>query len=123
VAQKAVGIDIGGTGIKGAIVDVESGELLTDRLKKPTPAGGEPDDIVAVVKQIVEELGVDDLDVPVGVCFPAAIMDGKTLSASRPSASSRPRSGATSTSSTTPTRRATPRRATARRRASRGWSS
>ena len=81
MAQKAVGIDIGGTGIKGAIVDVESGELLTDRLKKPTPAGGEPDDIVAVVKQIVEELGVDDLDVPVGVCFPAAIMDGKTLSA------------------------------------------
>jgi polyphosphate glucokinase len=81
VAQKAVGIDIGGTGIKGAIVDVESGELLTDRIKKPTPEGGEPDAIVAVVKQIVDELGLDDDAIPVGVCFPAAIMDGKTLSA------------------------------------------
>ena len=81
MAQKAVGIDIGGTGIKGAIVDVESGELLTDRIKKPTPEGGEPDAIVAVVKQIVDELGLDDDAIPVGVCFPAAIMDGKTLSA------------------------------------------
>ena len=59
MAQKAVGIDIGGTGIKGAIVDVESGELLTDRIKKPTPEGGEPDAIVAVVKQIVDELGLE----------------------------------------------------------------
>jgi len=81
VARKAVGIDIGGTGIKGAIVDLDSGELLTDRIKKDTPKGGEPDDIVGVVKQIVEELAVDDSDLPVGVCFPAAILDGKTLSA------------------------------------------
>lgn len=81
MATKAVGIDIGGTGIKGAIVDVDSGELITDRIKKPTPEGGEPDAIVAVVKQIVEELGHDADDLHVGVCFPAAIMDGKTLSA------------------------------------------
>jgi polyphosphate glucokinase len=81
VAQRAVGIDIGGTGIKGAIVDLESGELLSDRIKKATPEGGEPDAIVAVVKQIVDELGIDDDALPVGVCFPAAIMDGKTLSA------------------------------------------
>lgn len=81
MATKAVGIDIGGTGIKGAIVDVESGELLTDRIKKPTPEGGEPDAIVAVVKQIIDELGADTKDLHVGVCFPAAIMDGKTLSA------------------------------------------
>lgn len=81
MARKAVGIDIGGTGIKGAIVDLDSGELLTDRIKKDTPKGGEPDDIVGVVKDIVEELAVDQADLPVGVCFPAAIMDGKTLSA------------------------------------------
>jgi polyphosphate glucokinase len=81
MATKAVGIDIGGTGIKGAIVDVDSGELLTDRLKKATPAGGEPDAIVAVVKEIIDELGSEANDLHVGVCFPAAIMDGKTLSA------------------------------------------
>jgi polyphosphate glucokinase len=81
VANKAVGIDIGGTGIKGAIVDVETGELITDRIKKSTPQGGEPDDIVGVVKEILGELGDDAKDLHVGVCFPAAIMDGKTLSA------------------------------------------
>ncbi|MBF4576428.1 polyphosphate--glucose phosphotransferase [Frondihabitans sp. VKM Ac-2883] len=81
MTTKAVGIDIGGTGIKGAIVDVESGELVTDRIKKPTPAGGEPDAIVAVVREIIEELGDDATELHVGVCFPAAIMDGKTLSA------------------------------------------
>ena len=81
MARTAVGIDIGGTGIKGAIVDLDSGELLSDRIKKSTPEGGEPDAIVAVVRQIVDELGLDDASVPVGVCFPAAIMDGKTLSA------------------------------------------
>ncbi|HEY5320998.1 MAG TPA: ROK family protein, partial [Galbitalea sp.] len=36
---KAVGIDIGGTGIKGALVDTETGELLSDRLKLDTPEG------------------------------------------------------------------------------------
>jgi polyphosphate glucokinase len=36
----AVGVDIGGTGIKGAIVDVSTGELTTDRIKKATPEGG-----------------------------------------------------------------------------------
>ena len=81
MARKAVGIDIGGTGIKGAVVDLDTGELVVDRIKKDTPEGGEPDAIVAVVKEIVDELGVTDADVPVGVCFPAAIQDGKTLSA------------------------------------------
>ena len=38
----AVGVDIGGTGIKGAIVDVSTGELTTDRIKKATPEGGKP---------------------------------------------------------------------------------
>ena len=76
----AVGVDIGGTGIKGAIVDVTSGELTTDRIKKATPEGGKPHDIVAVAKSIVEELAVD-ADVPVGVCFPAIVRDGKTMSA------------------------------------------
>ena len=41
---KAVGIDIGGTGIKGALVETRTGELLSDRIKLDTPKGGEPDD-------------------------------------------------------------------------------
>jgi polyphosphate glucokinase len=81
MAHKAVGIDIGGTGIKGAIVDVHTGKLLSDRIKIATPEGGEPDDIVEVVDQIVQKLGNVDKKEPVGVCFPAVVVKGRTLSA------------------------------------------
>ena len=59
---KAVGIDIGGTGIKGAVVDVSTGKLLSDRIKIDTPAGGEPDAIVDVVHQIVGQLKLGKKD-------------------------------------------------------------
>jgi len=77
---QAVGIDIGGTGIKGALVDTTTGTLLSDRIKLDTPKGGEPDDIVKVVVQIIDQLKVAKT-VPVGVCFPAIVIDGKTMSA------------------------------------------
>jgi polyphosphate glucokinase len=79
VAQ-AIGIDIGGTGIKGGLVDVTTGELLSDRIKRPTPEGGEPDDIVEVVHAILAELG-EGADAPIGVCFPAIVRNGRTMSA------------------------------------------
>lgn len=78
---RAIGIDIGGTGIKGAIVDVAAGELVSDRMKVATPAGGEPDDIVAAVAQMVESFGADAERLPIGVCFPAIVRDGRTMSA------------------------------------------
>ena len=77
----AVGIDIGGTGIKGAVVDLSTGELLSDRIKVPTPAGGQPADSVAPTVELVEQLQVHDSDAPVGVCFPAVVKRGVTLSA------------------------------------------
>ncbi|MCU1471371.1 MAG: hypothetical protein JWQ39_2520 [Glaciihabitans sp.] len=77
---KAVGIDIGGTGIKGALVDSATGELISERIKLPTPGGGEPDDIVNTVIEIIDQLKVD-ADIPVGVCFPAVVIHGKTMSA------------------------------------------
>ncbi|MCU1410436.1 MAG: glucokinase [Rhodoglobus sp.] len=78
---KALGIDIGGTGIKGALVDTDSGELLTDRIKLPTPEGGAPDEIVATVVQLISDLGGVEDDVPLGVCFPAIVRNGRTMSA------------------------------------------
>jgi polyphosphate glucokinase len=81
MSNKAVGIDIGGTGIKGAIVDTSSGKLLSDRVKLPTPDGGEPDDIVDTVQQLIKKLGGLGKKEPVGVCFPAIVVKGKTLSA------------------------------------------
>ena len=81
-ASKAVGVDIGGTGIKAGIVDLEKGELLSDRIKVPTPAGAEPKDVLAAVTEVLEKLGVaDDKDLPLGVAFPAIVKSGRTLSA------------------------------------------
>jgi len=79
---RAVGIDIGGTGIKAAMVDVDAGVLESERLKIPTPDGGSPDGIIDTVVALVDQLGIeDDHSIPVGVCFPAVILDGKTMSA------------------------------------------
>jgi len=81
VAKKAIGIDVGGTGIKGALVDVKKGELLSERLKYPTPEGGEPDDIAKVVLQIAQQLDGKSSDLPIGICFPAVVKHGITKSA------------------------------------------
>ncbi len=77
----AVGIDIGGTGIKGAIVDVGTGELLTERKKLDTPEGGRPDDIAQTVLQLVDSLGEIPAAAQVGICFPAVVRHGVTMSA------------------------------------------
>jgi polyphosphate glucokinase len=77
----AIGIDIGGTGIKGALVDVTTGALVSERLKVATPEGGEPADIVAEVAAMVERFDDSTGAVPVGVCFPAVVIGGRTISA------------------------------------------
>ncbi|MFT4215460.1 MAG: ROK family protein [Microbacterium sp.] len=80
-ATQAVGVDIGGTGIKGALVDLEAGALLSRRVKVPTPSGAEPDDVLAAVRVVLDALGVTDADIPLGVAFPAIVKHGRTLSA------------------------------------------
>lgn len=74
----AIGIDIGGTGIKGGLVDVNSGELVGDRVRIATPAGGEPEDIARVVAEVIDELHAPG-NVPVGICFPSSIRHGITM--------------------------------------------
>jgi polyphosphate glucokinase len=78
---RAVGVDIGGTGIKAAIVDLEAGTLLSDRVKVATPQGAEPKDVLAAVLQVLEKLDVLDDAIPLGVAFPAIVKAGRTLSA------------------------------------------
>ncbi len=80
-ATQAVGVDIGGTGIKGALVDLAEGRLLSDRIKVATPRGAEPDDVLAAVRTVLETLAVSDTDVPLGVAFPAIVRHGRTMSA------------------------------------------
>jgi polyphosphate glucokinase len=81
MARKAIGIDIGGTGIKGALVDIRNGELLSERIKYPTPTGGSPKDIADVVARIVSELPSVRSHLAVGICFPAVVQQGRTMSA------------------------------------------
>lgn len=81
MAKKAIGIDIGGTGIKGALVDVKNGELISDRIRVETPAGGEPEAIADAVGQIVRKLNSGLRHYPVGICFPAVVKHGITMSA------------------------------------------
>jgi polyphosphate glucokinase len=78
--SKAIGIDIGGTGIKGALVNTKKGSLIGDRIRFDTPDGATPDQVVAKVNELVEQLD-SDLDTPIGICFPAIVKDGVTLSA------------------------------------------
>jgi polyphosphate glucokinase len=80
-AAHAVGVDIGGTGIKAAVVDLDQGVLVSERVKVATPQGAEPPDVLAAVTSVLDQLGVTDHDVPLGVAFPAIVKHGKTLSA------------------------------------------
>jgi polyphosphate glucokinase len=78
--SKSIGIDIGGTGIKGALVNTKKGVLIGDRLRFDTPNGATPEEVVEKVREIVSQLDADE-DTPIGICFPAIIKDGYTLSA------------------------------------------
>lgn len=73
-----LGIDIGGSGIKGALVDPRTGELLTERHRLETPDGAAPDAVAETVAEIVRFFGYDG---PVGCTFPAIVKGGVTLSA------------------------------------------
>ncbi len=80
MTKRAIGIDIGGTGIKAALVDVRKGSLIGDRVRVETPAGGKPNDIADVVATLIEGMGASRL-APVGICFPAVVQHGFTQSA------------------------------------------
>ena len=74
----AVGIDIGGTGIKGAAVDIENGQLTTERIKLETPQAGRPGDIADVVKEVYQQLNTPG---PIGICLPSVVKKGVSKSA------------------------------------------
>src|SRR5690606_26399606 len=78
---KAIGVDIGGTGIKAGIVDLSRGKLESDRIRVDTPKGATPGDVLKAVKEVLATLGVTESDLPLGVAFPAIVKNGKTLSA------------------------------------------
>ena len=78
----ALGIDIGGSGIKGAVVNLEKGEFTTKRKKILTPKPATPEAVIEVVAQLVDHF-IDDIDdnTAVGVTVPAVVQHGVVLSA------------------------------------------
>ena len=73
-----IGIDVGGTGVKGNVVDLADGTLLSDRFRVPTPHPATPDGVAGCVAEVVERLGAAG---PVGVTVPSVVKDGRTLTA------------------------------------------
>lgn len=76
----ALGIDIGGTGIKGALVDCDTGELASERIKYDTPPGAEPADVLDTVHNLITDIGGTGT-YPLGISFPGVVQHGVTLSA------------------------------------------
>jgi polyphosphate glucokinase len=76
--MEILGLDIGGSGIKGAIVDTETGTMITERHRIPTPEGAKPDD---VANEVVEIINFFNYEGPIGCGFPAIIQHGIARSA------------------------------------------
>ena len=76
----AFGIDIGGSGIKGAPVDLRTGDFAADRLRIPTPQPATPAAVADVVAQVVRSFDLRK-SVPIGVTFPAVVRHGVAQSA------------------------------------------
>ena len=76
--DQAFGIDIGGSGIKGALVDTTTGALLTSRVRYATPSPSTPDLVAEIVARIVSEAGWDGV---IGATFPAVVKHGVACSA------------------------------------------
>lgn len=68
-----LGIDIGGTGIKGAPVDTEKGTLTTDRFRLLTPKPATPDAVAGIVAEVVKHF---DYKGRVGCTFPGVVKHG-----------------------------------------------
>ncbi|MDR0593635.1 MAG: ROK family protein [Bifidobacteriaceae bacterium] len=73
--KTAFGVDVGGSGIKGAPVDLDTGGLLEDRFKILTPQPATPQAVVGVIAELLDHFKLGP-DVPVGVSFPAPILGG-----------------------------------------------
>ena len=76
----AYGIDFGGSGIKGAPVDLATGEFAAERIRIPTPAPATPEAVAEVIAELLDRAGVAP-EVPVGVTVPAVVRHGVVGSA------------------------------------------
>jgi polyphosphate glucokinase len=82
--QIAIGIDVGGSGIKAAVVDVEAGQFVSERVRVATPNPATPDAVIASIGRIVRRLAKSSglgPTTPVGVGLPGVTLDSTLKSA------------------------------------------
>ena len=76
--SKALGIDVGGSGIKAALVDLDAGAFIGERIRVETPHPATPEAVVKVTADLVAQF---DHDGPIGIGFPSPIVGGVTTMA------------------------------------------
>ena len=74
--MQVLGIDIGGSGIKGALVNTDDGQLVSERIRIETPSGFEIESVKDTIAALLDEFNYKG---PVGVGFPAAVAEGIVL--------------------------------------------
>lgn len=77
-SNAVLGIDIGGTGIKAAVVDVETGKFLFERYRVDTPHPVTPEAVAGAIAQVVRHFDWQGI---VGIGFPSIIKNGVVFSA------------------------------------------
>ncbi|WP_067540977.1 polyphosphate--glucose phosphotransferase [Nocardia crassostreae] len=75
---QAFGIDIGGSGVKGGLVDLATGDLVHERIKIPTPQPSTPNAVAETVAKLVAQAAWDG---PVGITLPSVVIDGTVRTA------------------------------------------
>ena len=77
--RTAIGVDVGGSGIKAAAVDTSTGSFASDRIRVPTPQPATPEAVTASITRIVKRLvasGSLGADVPLGIGLPGVVLGG-----------------------------------------------
>jgi len=72
-ADQVLGVDIGGTGIKCAVVDIKKGELITERFRLDTPQPATPEAVIGTMKTLKDDV---DWKGPIGCGFPGLVKEG-----------------------------------------------
>ena len=78
MAKTGFGVDVGGSGVKGGVVDLETGELIGDRIKLLTPQPSTPEAVAETVAEIIRQA---EWDGPVGITLPSVVTGGVARSA------------------------------------------
>ncbi|HEV7418577.1 MAG TPA: ROK family protein [Mycobacterium sp.] len=77
-SRRGFGVDVGGSGVKGGIVDLDTGALIGERFKLPTPQPATPDAVAKTVAAVVREFGWTG---GLGVTYPGVVTDGTVRTA------------------------------------------